>query len=130
MVKSLIWSVVDWLAVVGEAPRDGINGCGRGWGGWVTVYGGEVGGCAGIVGTVLALDLLHDAWFYWTHRLLHTTSLYRSVHYKHHQSRYVITEWGGVDGSAATGHPTRIPLPVCWLVRLGYSCGGDERVFL
>jgi len=88
MVKSLIWSVVDWLAVVGE------RGCGRGWGGWVTVYGGEVGGCAlGIVGTVLALDLLHDAWFYWTHRLLHTKSLYRSVHYVHHQSRYV--SWGG-----------------------------------
>jgi sterol desaturase/sphingolipid hydroxylase (fatty acid hydroxylase superfamily) len=36
---------------------------------------------------VLALDLLHDAWFYWTHRLLHTKPLYRRVHRDHHLSR-------------------------------------------
>ncbi|KAJ9519878.1 hypothetical protein QJQ45_014604 [Haematococcus lacustris] len=33
-----------------------------------------------------ALDFLHDAWFYWTHRLLHCPALYRHVHYIHHKS--------------------------------------------
>lgn len=34
---------------------------------------------------VVALDYLHDAWFYWTHRLLHWKPLYRHVHYIHHK---------------------------------------------
>ncbi|KAK9827400.1 hypothetical protein WJX81_007445 [Elliptochloris bilobata] len=39
-----------------------------------------------VVATVAALDVLHDAWFYWTHRLLHWRPLYRHVHYIHHRS--------------------------------------------
>ena len=35
--------------------------------------------------TVVALDYLHDAWFYWTHRLLHWKPLYRHVHHLHHR---------------------------------------------
>lgn len=35
--------------------------------------------------TVVALDYLHDAWFYWTHRLLHWKPLYVHVHYIHHR---------------------------------------------
>ncbi len=35
--------------------------------------------------TVALLDYLHDAWFYWTHRLLHWGPLYRHVHYIHHK---------------------------------------------
>jgi hypothetical protein len=34
---------------------------------------------------ILLLDYLHDAWFYWTHRLLHWKPLYRHVHYLHHR---------------------------------------------
>lgn len=33
-----------------------------------------------------ALDVLHDAWFYFTHRLLHSKKLYRRVHSLHHES--------------------------------------------
>lgn len=36
--------------------------------------------------TVAALDVLHDAWFYWTHRLLHWGPVYSRVHYMHHRS--------------------------------------------
>ena len=36
--------------------------------------------------TVVVLDVLHDAWFYLTHRWLHSKPLYRLVHYLHHQS--------------------------------------------
>ena len=35
--------------------------------------------------TVVALDYLHDAWFYWTHRLLHCKLLYTRVHAIHHR---------------------------------------------
>jgi sterol desaturase/sphingolipid hydroxylase (fatty acid hydroxylase superfamily) len=31
--------------------------------------------------------VLHDAYFYWTHRLMHTRALFRSVHGVHHLSR-------------------------------------------
>jgi Delta7-sterol 5-desaturase len=30
--------------------------------------------------------VIFDAWFYWGHRLLHTTTLYRAIHQWHHQS--------------------------------------------
>src|ERR1051325_6137416 len=33
-----------------------------------------------------ALILLHDAWFYWTHRAMHTKTLFRLVHRVHHLS--------------------------------------------
>lgn len=35
--------------------------------------------------TVALLDLLHDAWFYFTHRLLHWRPLYRHIHRLHHE---------------------------------------------
>lgn len=34
---------------------------------------------------IVALDYAHDAWFYWTHRVLHWGPLYRHVHYIHHK---------------------------------------------
>ena len=40
-----------------------------------------------LISTVAALDLLHDAWFYWTHRWMHSWKpLYRRVHSLHHES--------------------------------------------
>jgi lathosterol oxidase len=44
----------------------------------------------GLAWLVLSLPLLivwHDAYFYWTHRLLHTRWLFRHVHGVHHRSR-------------------------------------------
>lgn len=38
------------------------------------------------IATVIALDYLHDTWFYWTHRLLHWRPLYKHVHAIHHRS--------------------------------------------
>ena len=37
--------------------------------------------------SVLAYLLLHDAWFYWTHRLMHRPRLFRAAHAVHHASR-------------------------------------------
>ncbi len=38
------------------------------------------------IGSFLIAVLLHDLYFYWTHRLLHSPLLFRSVHYLHHRS--------------------------------------------
>ena len=34
-----------------------------------------------------AIILAHDAWFYWTHRAMHSKMLFRPVHLHHHKSR-------------------------------------------
>ena len=36
--------------------------------------------------SLAALIVLHDAWFYWTHRLIHHPRLFRRVHRTHHKS--------------------------------------------
>jgi len=36
--------------------------------------------------TVAALIVVHDAWFYWSHRLIHHPRLFRRVHRTHHKS--------------------------------------------
>ena len=45
---------------------------GRGW-----VY---------LLGSLVLMALVHDAYFYWTHRLLHWRPLYRRIHHVHHRS--------------------------------------------
>jgi sterol desaturase/sphingolipid hydroxylase (fatty acid hydroxylase superfamily) len=37
--------------------------------------------------SVFVYLLLHDSWFYWTHRWMHRPALFRRVHAVHHQSR-------------------------------------------
>lgn len=37
--------------------------------------------------SVLIYMLLHDAWFYWTHRLMHRPWWFRRIHAVHHESR-------------------------------------------
>ena len=74
-VKAGIFSLVEWL------ERQG----------WSWLYSGPLDtslrGWAYIALCVFLLDYLHDAWFYWTHRLLHVPFLYRHVHFIHHESR-------------------------------------------
>lgn len=36
--------------------------------------------------SIIAMIVLHDAWFYWTHRLMHHPKLFKIVHKVHHQS--------------------------------------------
>lgn len=37
--------------------------------------------------SVVLLIVLHDAWFYWTHRLIHDPRLFRRFHRTHHKSQ-------------------------------------------
>lgn len=40
-----------------------------------------------LIGGSLALIIAHDAYFYWTHRLMHHPRLFKLFHYGHHRSR-------------------------------------------
>jgi sterol desaturase/sphingolipid hydroxylase (fatty acid hydroxylase superfamily) len=43
-------------------------------------------GWAYLLASVVLMIVLHDAYFYWTHRLLHWRPLYRCAHHVHHRS--------------------------------------------
>jgi sterol desaturase/sphingolipid hydroxylase (fatty acid hydroxylase superfamily) len=51
------------------------------------VYGGEMPSGVRMMADFAAMVLLHDAYFYWAHRLMHTKWLFRRVHRLHHRSR-------------------------------------------
>lgn len=53
------------------------------------LWGPAVGASWGPVWFWIALALMivaHDAWFYWTHRLIHDPRLFRRFHRRHHKS--------------------------------------------
>ena len=50
--------------------------------------------------------LLQDTLFYWSHRLLHTPRLFRAIHRKHHDFRYVRSH------SAEYAHPVELAVNV------------------
>lgn len=73
-VKAAVWTVVEVLHAHGLTQT----------------YVGPIVGIKEVLYAawcVLILDYLHDAWFYWTHRLLHWKPLYIHVHYMHHRSK-------------------------------------------
>lgn len=43
-------------------------------------------GAGWFVVSLVLMILLHDAWFYWTHRLMHHPKIFRHVHLVHHRS--------------------------------------------
>ena len=51
--------------------------------GWLHMYQGKVGALRFAL-YLAAILVAHDAWFYWTHRAMHTALLYRSFHRLHH----------------------------------------------
>lgn len=56
-------------------------------GGWTRLYNrvGEYG-WAWFVGSIVVALVIHDTYFYWTHRLMHHRRLYRLFHRTHHLS--------------------------------------------
>lgn len=55
--------------------------------GLMTIYGDIAAfGWVYFVASTLGLIVLHDAWFYWTHRLMHYPPIYRRFHRLHHKS--------------------------------------------
>lgn len=55
--------------------------------GWVTIHADfETVGPAYVLGTLAFLVVAHDAYFYWTHRLMHLRPLFKRFHLLHHRS--------------------------------------------
>lgn len=72
-VKAAVWTFVEELHAAGISK----------------LYEGQVKSPASVLyllATVAVLDILHDTWFYWTHRFLHWRPIYVNVHYIHHRS--------------------------------------------
>ncbi len=51
------------------------------------LYGGDISSGWRLMAEFAAMVLLHDAYFYWAHRAMHTRWLFRRVHRLHHKSR-------------------------------------------
>ncbi|NQE64233.1 sterol desaturase family protein [Caulobacter sp. RHG1] len=43
-------------------------------------------GAAWLWTSIILMIIAHDAWFYWTHRLIHDRRLFRTFHRRHHRS--------------------------------------------
>lgn len=55
--------------------------------GWMcTYYVADERGWLYFAFSLVALIVAHDAWFYWTHRLIHDPRLFRRLHRTHHKS--------------------------------------------
>jgi sterol desaturase/sphingolipid hydroxylase (fatty acid hydroxylase superfamily) len=83
-IRSEVWwslSTVVVFSVVGLLNTAAIKA------GWTRVYFG-IGerGVAGFVTSLVLMVVLHDAYFYWTHRLLHHPALFERFHRIHHLS--------------------------------------------
>ena len=55
--------------------------------GMFSIYGSALPGSGQLLFEFALLVLLHDTWFYWAHRGMHTRWLFRRVHRLHHKSR-------------------------------------------
>lgn len=55
--------------------------------GYFSIYSGDIPSAARLCLEFTAIVLLHDTYFYWAHRVMHTRWLFRRVHRVHHKSR-------------------------------------------
>ena len=83
--REIGWSLVS--AIIYGAPA-GIIAWGWDQRGWTHIYT-DVRDYPvwWLPASVLVYLLLHDAWFYWTHRWMHRPALFRAAHAVHHASR-------------------------------------------
>ncbi len=70
LVYAIVFTPVLWLKSHGYGPGP---------------YGGPTGVLA-MSGYVVVLLIVHDTWFYWTHRILHRPRFFRKWHRTHHQT--------------------------------------------
>lgn len=62
-----------------------------------------------------ALIVLHDAWFYWMHRLLHRPGVFRWTHMAHHLSR-TPTPWAAYSFASAEAVTEALVIPAMFLI--------------
>lgn len=71
----LLFSLVGFSVFVGS--RHGV----------FALHGGDLPRAGRLLAEFLVIVLLHDAYFYWAHRAMHTRWVFRKVHRLHHKSR-------------------------------------------
>lgn len=89
----------------------------------MTIYGGEDGyGTAYFFGSLLLMILAQDAYFYWTHRLLHLPQAFRRGHSEHHKSINP-TPWTAYSFNMveAAIHAAFVPLFLLFLPMHGFA---------
>lgn len=100
----LVFSLVGTSVFVGH--RMGIS----------RVYDDPAGyGWTWLLASLPVVVVLHDTWFYWTHRLMHSKGLFGAVHRTHHLS-VAPTPWTAYSFSAAEAFVQALFLPVILLV--------------
>lgn len=80
--------------------------------GWLRIYGDfSVRGPIYFAVTLLAMIVAQDAYFYWTHRLMHYRRLFRTFHWTHHKSK-TPTPWTAYafDAPEAMVHVAFVPI--------------------
>ncbi|HEV8691342.1 MAG TPA: sterol desaturase family protein [Ideonella sp.] len=79
--------------------------------GHVRIYGDASahGGAAWWLASLVLIIVAHDAWFYWTHRLLHHRRWFALVHARHHASAHP-TPW-----AAYSFHPVEALIQAAFL---------------
>lgn len=83
--REIGWSLAS--AIIYGAPA-GLLAWGWQERGWTRIYSSvDAYPLAWIPVSVLVYLLLHDTWFYWTHRLMHRPRIYKRMHAVHHASR-------------------------------------------
>jgi lathosterol oxidase len=84
--------------------------------GWSRIYtAADVHGWPWLVASLPVLIILHDTWFYWTHRLMHRPGVFRWSHRIHHQSM-APTPWAAYAFAPAEAFVQALFLPVVLLV--------------
>lgn len=84
--------------------------------GFLRVYADPLAhGWAWLAASLPAVVVLHDTWFYWTHRLMHSPRLFGKVHRTHHLS-VAPTPWTAYSFSTAEAFVQALFLPVVLLV--------------
>ena len=68
-----------------------------------------------LLASFFVMVILHDAWFYWSHRLMHHRRLFRWVHRTHHQS-LAPTPWAAYSFAPAEAFVQAIFLPLFLLL--------------
>jgi lathosterol oxidase len=75
LLTVLLFSLVGFMVFLGSQQ------------GVFRIYGGEIPGAIRLLLEFAAFVLLHDAYFYWAHRGMHTRWWFLRVHRLHHRSR-------------------------------------------
>ncbi len=104
LLTTAVYACVALVTV--QAQRSGLLKVYENWGDYHWLYG------------ILSLPLvlvLHDAWFYWVHRLLHHPWLFRRVHRVHHLSR-TPTPWAAYSFAPGEAVAMAIFVPLVALV--------------